>query len=383
MNNFYDVIISGCGPAGSLLGYYLVNNDIRTLIIEKENFPREKICAGGIQHRTLGFIPFDISQVIENKINGIYFSIKNKNIFLKKSPDPIMYTVSRDIFDLFLSGQASQSGCRIKFGEKVLDFSILENHVQLNTSKASYKAKVIVGADGFRGSVHRFLTSGKKIKKIIGYEANIDYPWPEKGQIIKDNKGNVFDLNDSVRLDFMGVKNGYCWVFPKKKKISCGMGAPFKNAAGVKRYLKKFLAESCCYSSSPEILAHGIPVRNEDTPFCGYRIIAVGDAACFCDGFTGEGLYNAARSSEYAASSIIAALKNSDFYFRDYYENIKNDIGRDIKISLLLNMIFYNSVMLFYRYIERNDSYFNSCCRFLRGEKKYSDIAEKIKVFKT
>src|SRR5665811_317720 len=114
MKNNFDVIISGCGPAGSILGYLLAQNNISTLILEKAIFPRKKICAGGIQHRTLKLIPYDVSKVIEKTIYGIYFSLANTDIIHKKSDSPIMYTVERSIFDNLLAGKANDSGCRIQ-----------------------------------------------------------------------------------------------------------------------------------------------------------------------------------------------------------------------------------------------------------------------------
>jgi geranylgeranyl reductase family protein len=384
MNKTYDVIISGCGPAGSLLGYYLAKDNIKTLIIEKEYFPRKKTCAGGIQHRVLKFIPFEITSLIENTIKGIYFSVRGENVFQKKYHEAFMYTIRREIFDPYLADRASDAGCDINFGEKVEGLNIAEGSAQVITSKSDYNAKIIVAADGARGCLFRHIISGKKINKIIGYEADINYS--SGNNTVKDAEGRVFDLCDSVRLDFRGARKGYCWVFPKKTSMSCGMGAPWKEAAAVKSYLKKFLSGFCAdYGNSDfnlDLSAHGIPVRNNDTPFCSHRLLAVGDAACFGDGFTGEGLYNAAKSAEYAAESIKNSLKASDFSFSDYFNNISNDIARDIKISLFLNRVFYGSFAFFYHFIEKNDSYFNAACRFLRGEKNYNDIAERLKILK-
>jgi flavin-dependent dehydrogenase len=42
MDSRYDVIISGAGPSGSLLGYLLASKGISTLILEKQEFPRHK-----------------------------------------------------------------------------------------------------------------------------------------------------------------------------------------------------------------------------------------------------------------------------------------------------------------------------------------------------
>jgi flavin-dependent dehydrogenase len=119
MDKKYDVIISGAGPSGSLLGYLLSLNNIQTLILEKKFFPRYKICGGGIQHRTRNLLPYDIGKVIENTIYGIYFSKKNENIILKKHDLPIMYTVDRGNFDWFLSREAKKKGCTIFLAKKL------------------------------------------------------------------------------------------------------------------------------------------------------------------------------------------------------------------------------------------------------------------------
>ena len=394
MNNNFDVIISGCGPAGSILGYLLAQNNINALILEKEIFPRKKLCAGGIQHRTLKLIPFDVSGVIEKTIYGIYFSLANKDIIHKKSDGPIIYTVERAVFDDFLAGRADDSGCRIQYGEGLTDYEVFEDYVQVHTGKSNYRAKILVGADGIRGAVHKKITGNKKIHKIIGYEAEIGYG---NGDFtVKDLSGNIFDFNDSVRLDFNGVKKGYGWVFPKNNRLSCGVGAPAASAPKAKKYFKLFLSEFCARGkpivnelqsgNGPhgglKIMAHGIPVRKKDTPYCGRRILAVGDAACFGDGFTGEGLYNAIKSSIIAADCIKNSLEKSDFTFSDYFKLIEADICRDIKISLMLTKVFYSSVFLFYNLLKKNDNYFHACCRILRGERSYKEIVEKLKFIK-
>ena len=382
MNNNFDVIISGCGPAGSILGYLLTQNNISTLILEKATFPRKKICAGGIQHRTLKLIPFDVSGVIEKTIYGIYFSLANKDIIHKKNDSPIMYTVERAVFDDFLAGKADGSGCRIQYGEGLTNYEVFNDYVRVHTGKSGYRAKILVGADGIRGAVHKKITGNSKFHKIIGYETEIEND--NDNFMVKDRNGYVFDFKDSVRLDFNGVKKGYGWVFPKNNRMSCGVGAPAASAPKAKKYFKLFLSEFCAQGklsvnglqsgngpesvsrlessiglksftgqellTGPEsatgsesltgsgsltglesvttsesaksaplsvhgglkIMAHGIPVRKNDTPYCGYRVLAVGDAACFGDGFTGEGLYNAIKSSIIAADCIKNSLKNSD-----------------------------------------------------------------------
>jgi len=385
MSEFYDVVISGCGPSGSLLGYLLSQSNIKTLIIEKENFPRQKICAGGIQHRTLSLIPFKIDDVIEKTIFGIYFSLKNKDIFFKRNDKPILYTVNRARFDSMLAQQAEKKGCIIKFDERVDGFTCSSPYVEIKTSRKKYRTKILVGADGIRGTVHKGLLGEKKIKKILGFETELPYN-DKVNDTIEDSRGNVFNFYDSIRLDFNGVRRGYCWVFPKNNFLSCGMGAPFQDTENMKKYFRIFLKDFYLNGKnsnfSPKIYAQGIPVRYENTPVCDFRVLAVGDAACLGDGFTGDGLFNSLKSSCIASECIINALKNSNFYLKDYEDRVKKDIYGDIKISFLLTKIFYGSLFLIHKLLLKNDNYFYACCKILRGEKSYKDVVDKLKILK-
>lgn len=394
MDENYDVIISGGGPSGSLLGFLLSSKNINTLIIEKEIFPRYKTCAGGITHRALKILPFNIEEVIEKSIYGIYFSQKNRDICLKRYAEPIIYTVDRKKFDFFIADRAKDSGCKFKFGEKVESYDNSGNYVIIKTDKKKYYTKVLAGADGARGTVHGIITGNSDIKKILGYETEISlnnenaashFRCPDE---YKDKNENIFNFKDNIRLDFNGVRKGYCWVFPKKDYLSCGTGAPPLYAKKMRDYFKSFLSdfytstEDKRSSGSLKINAQHIPVGDYKTPVCDHRVLTLGDAACIGDGFTGEGLYNSFRSAFMASESIAVALASSIFNFRDYESKIRDNIFRDIKISLIFTKIFFNSLLIFYKLIKNNDSYFTTCCKILRGDLDYKDVLDKLKIIK-
>ena len=52
----YDVIIIGAGPSGISAAHNLVNNKISCCLIDKQVFPRNKLCAGGITSKTFELI---------------------------------------------------------------------------------------------------------------------------------------------------------------------------------------------------------------------------------------------------------------------------------------------------------------------------------------
>ena len=382
----YDVVVSGAGPSGSLLGYLLASSGLDTLIIEKERFPREKICAGGIQHRALSLLPFEIGSAIERTVSGIHFTYRAGSHFFKKYNDPVIYTVRRSVFDNLLAGYAKNAGCNIVFGQKVCGYRACDDCVEINAGSTKYRARILAGADGIRGYVHSRILNGAGINKIIGYEAEM-----QVGDSSVLTCGRLFsqmDLSESVLLDFGGVKKGYGWIFPKNSSMSAGIGAPAGYAKQAREYFYKFLrlffnsgnyTEKESFLKHLKIKAHGIPVGSRNTPVCDYRVLTVGDAASIGDGFTGEGLFNCFRSSRIAAVCIENALKNSGFSFEDYHKAVNDEIFPDIEASLAFTKMFYNSPGFFYNLLKSDSPLFESCCRILRGERSYAEVLKKLK----
>ncbi|HAJ95207.1 MAG TPA: hypothetical protein DCP02_03135 [Actinobacteria bacterium] len=364
----YDIIISGAGPSGSLLGYLLSLEGINTLIIEKKDFPRYKICAGGLQHRALALIPFDVGKVLQKSFNGILFTYRRRDSFSRKHESPVLYTVDRREFDFYLAKVAQKKGCTIRFGEEVTGFEYDKTGLTVRTDKNKFRSKILVGADGIRGAIHRKLTAGRKILKILGYEV-------EK----RCGSSEMEKYRDLVGLDFGGIRKGYVWAFPKNDMISYGIGGPVSAAGAMRKYFNEYLGNNG--SGDNNMMAQCIPIKSEDTPAHTDRVILIGDAACLGDGFTGEGLYNAFKSSHLALRSIKDALKSSNYSFNDYAGAVDSDIYKDIKISIAFSRIFYAYPMFFYKLLKSNERFFRLCCQVLRGDKKYSDISGRLNLF--
>ncbi|MFC2145087.1 NAD(P)/FAD-dependent oxidoreductase [Actinomycetota bacterium] len=374
MESRYDVIISGAGPSGSLLGFLLTRNNIKTLIIDKKNFPRYKICAGGLQDRILELIPYDISSTVHNSFESILFSLKGRDNFSRIYGSPIIHTVDRTEFDYFLADKAINNGSSVNFGEEVIDFESNNSGINVKTNKCKYNSKVLVGADGIRGLVHRRIIGKAGILKILGYEL-------EK----KCRPDEDLEIRKHISLDFGGTRKGYLWAFPKKDSISYGIGGPVNTAIPMKKYFRQYLGKDIFGNNGtgPKVMAQCIPIRKEETPLCRERVLLIGDAACLGDAFTGEGLYNSFRSSHHALKSIVTALKRSEYSFKDYREAIIKDVYRDIKMSLTFSRIFFTYPLFFYKLLKTNDKFFRLCCEVLRGSKKYSDISGRLNLFKS
>ena len=70
----YDVIVIGAGPAGSTAARECAERGLSVLLLEKEEFPRDKPCGGGVTIRAAKLLPFDLQPVIDRSICGIHLS---------------------------------------------------------------------------------------------------------------------------------------------------------------------------------------------------------------------------------------------------------------------------------------------------------------------
>lgn len=82
----YDVIIVGCGPAGIAAAKVLKNNNINYCIIERNKFPREKLCGGALSNKTqllLKELELNIENINKKEITEVEFAAKGINYNMK------------------------------------------------------------------------------------------------------------------------------------------------------------------------------------------------------------------------------------------------------------------------------------------------------------
>lgn len=75
--------------------------------------------------------------------------------------------VRRDVFDYFLVTQAVKQGATLKDTTKVRGVEFVSNGWIVKTENESFKGRYLIGADGAKGSMAKWLGFGKQ-KKIGG-----------------------------------------------------------------------------------------------------------------------------------------------------------------------------------------------------------------------
>jgi len=330
-NNYaYDVIIIGCGPAGSITARYIqpTQHNLRVLLIDRKKEIGVPIqCGEGI----LGFIqgqklePFiyDINNLFEcpkqiraHRIDQIQLiTPKHKIIEIPVRGN----TIYRDLFDQYLAQRAQQEGAIIKKGISFLGF---KNKHTIITSKGEIKGKIIVGADGAISSVAK--------------SSGLQQPTNLANCVIAKIKG---DFNDHTMKFFQGkmFNRGYGWIFSKGDHANVGLGTEFKTRSPLRKILDDFIEKELRAKKSDIIFRGGgiVPMGGPIPRTIRDNILIVGDAAGMVDPLSGAGIGSAMIAGRECGTAILKYfIRGEDLY--NYERNWRNTLDSNFKRGLII-----------------------------------------------
>ena len=316
----YDVVIIGAGPAGVAAAHNLINNNISCVLIDKQKFPRNKLCAGGITSKSFELMKilkldeFDIENAVISEGSSLY--LEYKHIADIKS-NRLTYLVNRFDFDDYLVKQYKQKGGKLLEGRKVVNIDMEHNMIILDGGEV-IKFKYIIGADGAVG-----ITKGLVEEKVKANGFCLQ---------IEVNRDEFNYDSNNMSLYYGIIPQGYGWIFPKKETLTIGFGGNYDKNLNYHKEFEKFLSKLGINFDKKEfrgaMLPFGDYVKNPIDK--SKNLLLVGDAAGLVDPITGEGIYFAMLSGIKASNVIIKALK----------ENNKNEVDKYIEeISLITKNI--------------------------------------------
>lgn len=345
----FDVIIVGVGPAGSTAAYLLKKQGLDILIIDKEKFPRTKLCGGLLTYKTLKILNKlygETLQTLKDKgvINYISYSYELKtqsetwNAGYTAIPAVL---VDRTVYDNYLLNYSINIGVETLFGDRVVDVDPI-NKIITTTHGKKLKAKIIIGADGVNSVVRKAI--GKPIYDSKKWKRNLATGLEV---IIPKTDVNLEVSGPMIYFDI--VPWGYGWIFPNNNNLVVGVGCLSPQKLNLSGQLDKMLATLQFSGLKQKKLGHPIPYGNFLKNPASGNILLIGDAAGFVDPLMGEGIYYAHRSAEIAANSIRYTFEiNSEARLAEIYiKSVRKNIISELNAIKKLRWLIFSAMDIF------------------------------------
>jgi geranylgeranyl reductase family protein len=304
----FDVIVVGGGPAGAISALKCSELGLNVLLIEKGNTNRHKPCGGllspacvdAVSNALRINIPKDvISSPSTLELYYVYVSGGEKMV--GKVENFRLLNVNRDMFDLWLRQLALKSGVKVLYESEFIGLKSrsnkLEASIKCRDKLMNMTTKYLIGCDGVYSCVRKKLYSQGKISLRL---------------ILQEYWRGKLDLADYFYVFFRSeLTPAYSYILPKDGLYLIGIGAPrnspfniLKHVNWFKKWLRKEFAFRLQHLIRRELWAipHGFSLEG-----VGNAILA-GDAAGFCNVFTGEGIRWAIESGVAAGKAVQDAI---------------------------------------------------------------------------
>ncbi|MBK8428689.1 MAG: NAD(P)/FAD-dependent oxidoreductase [Lewinellaceae bacterium] len=353
-----DILILGGGPSGLSTALHLIkiapHLSTRILILEKEHYPRLKLCAGGLvidAEVILERLGLDVREVPHVDSSSIRFDFAGKGLNVRVPKRHAIRVIRRNEFDHWLAKKTREAGIEIREGVKVNNVIPDKDGVTVQTDQGEFRATIVVGADGSNGVTRRCIFPNEPVYTARVLEViTPDYPTTE----IASGKFSEFDgrRNDVAYFDFFPVPNniaGYTWDFPTQingEPMRCwGIYDTNLLADSNRPALKEPLAEEMKRHgfdlNDYEIKGHPIrwysPWNKASVP----RVLLVGDAVG-ADPIFGEGISMALGYGVIAAAEIAESIQRGEFSFGRYKRRlVRSGLGQTLFARWLITQIIY------------------------------------------
>ena len=325
MTERYDLVVVGAGPGGSATAYYASRAGLRTVLLDRQDFPRDKPCGDGLMpHASSEVSLMGLGDWLDEPHHGKFtgFTVYTATAYLRQGVPPSLhgprgYVVRREETDAKLLERATSAGA--EFYPKTRATELLRSTAgevtgiqAANDGKdLRFEAPLVVAADGVGGFAGNGMKSHQNAVARRRYYRGVRGP-------------NREDLHVFITKDMNRHGAGYGWVFYLGDgRANVGAGVSTKTLArtgrNLKDYFDRFLEESelatWLDAAEPEGPAKSWSLKMGMWGAKRYAqgLMMVGDAGSMIHPISGEGVGYAIESGRLAASWAHEAHASKDF----------------------------------------------------------------------
>jgi electron transfer flavoprotein-quinone oxidoreductase len=337
MDEVFDVAVVGAGPAGISAACLLAEGGVKTIVLERGEYPGAKNISGGVLygHDLARIVPdfaeknFPIERnIIESRLwylakEGGYSLSYRDDVFCGERRYNV-FTVGRAKFDRWYAEQAKAKGALIVCGTVVID--LLRDSggrvVGVNTDRpdGEVRAAVVLLADGINSPL-----AAKTGFRAEPRPQHVDLAVKEVHELPEEVIDERFNVppGHGVTTEILGEvtmgMDGVAVIYTNRKSLSLCIGANLEDFSRHKirpyEMLEAFkqhpMVAPLIKDSKPiEYMAHWLAEGGYDAipQLCGDGYLIAGDSAMLFNALHREGSNMAMTSGRFAAEAIMEAL---------------------------------------------------------------------------
>jgi menaquinone-9 beta-reductase len=298
-----DALVVGGGPAGSSCAWQLHQHGLDVMVMDKANFPRDKVCAGWITPAVVEALQLDTGdyarQHVLQPISGFRTGLIEGEVVETRYPAPVSYGIRRCELDNYL---LQRSGSRLRLGDPL---ESLQRDGRQWIVNGVISTPLVIGAGGHFCPVARFMGAKLGAAEPAIAAKEIEF------EMTPAQRDDCRVRGDTPELYFCQDLKGYGWCFRKGNYLNIGLGREDNHL--LSEQLKNF----CEFLRQRGRIPQDIPDSFHGHAYLLYGhavrkqlddgMLLVGDAAGLAYPQSGEGIRPAVESGLMAAATIIEA----------------------------------------------------------------------------
>lgn len=331
-----DVVIVGAGPGGSAAGYFLARAGYDVIVLEKETFPRDKVCGDGLTPRAVHAMRLlGLHEEAEGTPDGwsrqtglrMYGGGVVWNLPWPETDRYPTHSVcaTRSLFDHTLAKNAAGAGAHLWEGTKAIGplwTSSREERIggvtyqREDGTTGSIRARSVVLADGGSSRLSVEMGLHRDEARPMGAAVRAYYKSPRSTM---DHMEGFLEMTDPAGE----LLPGYGWIFPLDDglvNVGWGLISTSKHfqSTSYRKVLDDWVAgfpEEWGMNPATRVgtpKGAGLPMGHNRHPHVYKGAVLVGDSGGMVNPFNGEGISYAIEAAEMAARAIDRALRTSD-----------------------------------------------------------------------